>query len=288
MLRPRRSFLYVPATNERALEKVRSLPCDGIIFDLEDAILPEEKAAARESLRKAFKAGGYGARELLIRINRFDTRWTVDDRKLVAELNPDGVVLPKVESADEVRAAERELYNVGIGPDVRLWAMLETPQGVLRAEAIAGASPRLAGLIMGTNDLARELRVELTPDRTALLFSLSRCVLAARAHGLAVLDGVYGKIHDTEGFYAACEQGKMLGFDGKTLIHPSHIEPSNRAFAPQPAAVLHAEKIIKAWKEQEHKGVITVDGQMIEALHIAAAEQTLAIRDAIVIREGLK
>ncbi len=287
MLRPRRSMLYVPASNLRALEKARGLRCDGIIFDLEDAVLPQEKAAARLALRDAYKAGGYEGRELLIRINRHNTPWTMDDRKLVAELNPDGVVLPKVESAAEIVAAERTLYNDGISAHTRMWAMIETPKGVLHTEEIAQASPRLAGFIMGTNDLAREMQVELTPERTALLFALSRCVLAARSNNLAVLDGVYGNIRDELGFMTACVQGKMLGFDGKTLIHPSHIEGANRAFAPQPESVRQAEKIIAAWKTEEHKGVIVVDGQMIEELHVKAAEQLLVVRDAIVTREGM-
>ena len=283
---PLRSLLYVPACNARALEKARELPCDGLILDLEDAVLPEAKEEARHNLRAALKVGSYAPRTVLIRINRFDTPWNGPDKKLVAEVNPDGVVLPKVESADEVKSAERALFHAGVSDRTRIWAMIESSRGVLNAAAIAGSSPRLAGLIMGANDLANNLHVAITDDRLALLYSLSQVVVAARAHHLSVIDGVYGNLASEAGFAAACAQGVQLGFDGKTVIHPDTIAEANRAFAPSPEAIKFAEKVEEAWTTQQHKGVVVVDGQMIEDLHVRMAQRILRLHAAIAAREG--
>ncbi len=282
-LRPRRSVLYMPGANERALEKAKGLPADALILDLEDAVAPDAKAAARDRVCEAVASAGYGKREVTIRVNSLDTEWHDDDLRAAGQAGPAAVVIPKVNSAAEVAAVERALEQAGAPDHTMIWAMLETPEAVLRAEQIAAASARLTVLVLGTNDLAKELHAEMVPSRQPLLHGLSACLMAARAAGKVILDGVYNDISDAEGFEAECVQGRQLGFDGKTLIHPSQLEPCNRIFAPNEAEVEQARKIIAAFEEAEAagKGVVTVDGRMIENLHVANARRALAISEAV-------
>jgi citrate lyase subunit beta/citryl-CoA lyase len=282
-LRPRRSVLYMPGANERALEKAKGLPADALILDLEDAVAPDAKAAARDRVCEAVAAGGYGKREVTIRINGLETEWHTDDLRAAAQAGPAAVVAPKINSAAEVAAVERALEQAGAPDHTMIWAMLETPVAVLMAGEIAESSERLTALVMGTNDLAKELHGEIVPGRLPLLHGLSTCLMAARAAGKVILDGVYNDISDGQGFEAECIQGRQLGFDGKTLIHPSQLEPCNRVFAPSEAEVQQAQKIIAAFEEAEAagKGVVTVDGRMIENLHVANARRALAIAQAV-------
>lgn len=280
MGRLRRSLLYVPANNARALEKARTLPCDGIIFDLEDAVAPQDKPAARTSVLEALGAD-YGHRELVVRINALDSEWGEDDLRALMISRADAILLPKVNRPDDIIRAEHILLH-----NKPIWAMMETARSVVHAGAIAASSQQLQCMVMGLNDLAKELKVAQTPDRLALLYSLSACVVAARAYGRNVIDAVYGDIKDEAGFAASCQQGRALGFDGKTVIHPGQIEAANRVFAPQPEEVELAQKIIAAWDSAPNKGVITLDGRMIEALHVDEARQTLAAHAAIAAREN--
>ncbi len=282
-LRPRRSVLYMPGANERALEKAKGLPADALILDLEDAVAPDAKAAARDRVCEAAASGGYGKREVTIRVNALDTEWHGDDVRAAAAAGPAAVVVPKINSAAEVSVIERALEQAGAPDHTLIWAMLETPVAVLRADEIAASSERLAVLVMGTNDLAKELQAELVSGRQPLVHGLSTCLMAARAAGKVILDGVYNDITDADGFEAECLQGRQLGFDGKTLIHPSQLDPCNRLFAPNEAEIDLARRVIAAFEEGEAagKGVVTVDGRMIENLHVANARRTLAIADAI-------
>lgn len=281
--RPRRSVLYMPAANDRALEKARSLPTDAIIFDLEDAVAPDAKETAREKACAAVKDGGYGRRELTIRVNSMDTRWYEDDLRAAAAAGPDAVVVPKVSSAAEVHRIEAALEAAGAPDHTAIWAMVETPVAMLHAEEIAGAGERLTVLVMGTNDLAKELHARHVPGRGPLLTGLGLCLLAARATGTAIVDGVYNNVKDLEGFEAECRQGRQMGFDGKTLIHPGQVEPCNRAFSPGPAEVEEARTIVAVWEEAlaAGRGVATVNGRMIENLHVAEARRILDIQAAI-------
>lgn len=281
--RPRRSMLYMPGSNTRALEKAKDLAADALILDLEDAVSPDAKAAARDNVAAAVMAGGYGGRELIIRVNGLDTPWGRDDIAAAAKAQPHGILLPKVENADTVREAERLMDAAGAGPDVALWCMMETPRGVLRAESIAGATPRLAGFVMGTSDLVKDLHAHHTRERLPVLASLALCLLAARAEGLAILDGVYLDLNDEDGFAAACRQGLELGFDGKTLIHPKQLAAANEVFAPSPAEIEHSRKIITAYDaaRAEGKGVVLVDGKLVEELHVNNAKRLVALSDAI-------
>jgi citrate lyase subunit beta/citryl-CoA lyase len=280
---PRRSVLYMPGANTRALEKARTLPADALILDLEDAVAPDAKEQARENVCAAVAAGGYGRRELTIRANGIGTPWHEADLRAVAAAGPSAVVVPKISSADEVHAVERILESAGAPDHLRIWAMLETPQAVHHAVSIATASERLAVLVMGTNDLLKELRCQSVPGRAPLLWSLSACVAAARYAGKTILDGVYNAIDDAEGFAAECRQGAQFGFDGKTLIHPSQLDPANEAFAPSAAEVEHAHRVIAAFDEAvaAGKGVVTLDGRMIENLHVDNARRAIAMDDAI-------
>jgi citrate lyase subunit beta/citryl-CoA lyase len=282
-VRPRRSVLYMPGSNARALEKARTLPADGLILDLEDAVAPDAKAPARDQVAAAVKAGGYGEREIVIRVNGLDTPWGRDDMAAAAAAGPDAVLLPKVESARQVAEAAALLDRHGAPPATRLWCMMETPRGILRAAEIAEASPRLACLVMGTSDLVKDLHARHTPGRVPLLASLSLCLLAARAAGLAILDGVHLDLADEAGFAAACQQGVELGFDGKTLIHPGQIAPCNRIFAPSAAEVAEAAKIIAAFEAATAagKGVVLVDGRLVENLHVENARRVAALAAAI-------
>ncbi|MBX3184276.1 MAG: CoA ester lyase [Polyangiaceae bacterium] len=276
---PRRSVLYMPGSNSRALEKAKSLPADGLILDLEDATAPDKKEEARELVCQAVAAGGYGSRELLIRINGLDTAWGEADARAAAATPCHGILLPKVERPEEVVA----LAELTQASRAGLWCMLETPLGVLNAQAIASAHPRLQGFVMGTSDLTKDLYARHTPNRLPMLTSLSLCLLAARAHGLAILDGVHLDLNDEAGFRASCVQGLELGFDGKTLIHPKQIEPCNEVFAPDPGAVEEARRVIVAYEAAlaEGKNVCLVDGKLVENLHAAAARRLVSVADAI-------
>ena len=282
-LRPRRSVLYMPGSNARALEKAKSLPADALILDLEDAVAPDAKEAARAQVAAAVKVGGYAPREVIIRVNALASAWGHADLAAAATAGADGVLLPKVESADAVRQALAVLEAAGAPPDLALWCMLETPRGTLQAAAIAAASPRLGGLVMGTSDLAKELHAAHTPLRLPLLTALGLCLLAARAEGLAILDGVFLDLQDEAGFEAACRQGAELGFDGKTLIHPKQIAPANRTFAPDAAAVASARRIIEAHQAARARGqgVVLVDGRLVEELHVVEARRQVQLADAI-------
>nr|WP_268249818.1 CoA ester lyase [Streptomyces albospinus] len=282
-VRARRSVLYMPGANERALEKARTLPADALILDLEDAVAPDAKAEARERVAAAAASGAYGHREVTIRVNGPGTAWHADDLRAAAQAGPDAVVVPKVESAQTVRDVERALEAAGAPDRTAIWAMVETPRAMLDARAVAGASERLTVLVMGTNDLAKELHAEHVPGRAPLLTGLSLALLAARESGKAILDGVYNDVRDLTGFEAECVQGRQFGFDGKTLIHPSQVEPCNRVFAPAEADIARARKVIEAFElaEREGRGVVTVDGRMIENLHVEDARRVLALAAAV-------
>lgn len=279
--RPRRSVLYMPGSNTRALEKAKGLAADGLILDLEDAVAPDAKVEARKNVVDA--AGGYGGREVLIRVNGLNTPWGHDDIAAAATSAAHGILLPKVESADAVRMAEAIMVNAGARPDMAIWCMMETPLGILHAEEIAAATPRLGGFVMGTSDLAKDLHAEHTPMRLPFVTSLGLCMLAARAYGLAMLDGVYLNLSDDEGFKAHCAQGREFGFDGKTLIHPKTIDAANEAFAPSQAEVDWSRKIIDAHAAAtaEGKGVVVVDGKLVENLHVVNARRLVALADQI-------
>ncbi len=281
--RPRRSVLYMPGSNARALEKGRTLAADGLILDLEDAVAPDAKAQARENVVKALDEGGYGRREIQLRINSLDTPWGKEDAQAAARSKADAILIPKVESAAHVREVEAIMEQAGAPNSMTIWCMMETPLGVLHAQEIAKSSKRLAGFVMGTSDLAKDLRCAHTPMRLPLLTSLSLCLLAARAYGLSILDGVHLNLDDDEGFAASCVQGKELGFDGKTLIHPKTVAKANEVFAPSESDVAWARKIIAAHAEatSQGKGVVLVDGKLVENLHVVAAQRQVELADAI-------
>ena len=288
LLRPRRSALYMPGANERALEKAKGLAADALILDLEDAVAPDAKAEARERVCAAASSGEYGRREIAIRANGLDTEWHAGDVAAIAAAGPDAIVVPKIDSVDDVRSVEAALEAGGAPERTKIWAMLETPVAMLHAEAITGCSERLTVLVMGTNDLAKELRAERVPSRHPLLAGLGLCLLAARANGKVILDGVYNDIQDAEGFLAECRQGREMGFDGKTLIHPSQLDPCNEVFAPSADQVSEADEIIAAFDEaqREGRGVVTVNGRMIENLHVDEARRTIAQAAAIAERSN--
>jgi len=282
-VRPRRSVLYMPGANTRALEKARSLPADALIFDLEDAVAPDAKEAARANVVAAAQSKGYGKREIAIRCNGLSTPWGKADIAAIARSGADAVLVPKVETAAEVASVVAQLDAAGAPKSMAVWAMMETPKGILRADEVAGSHPRLTLFVMGTNDLVKDMRARHTPMRLPMVTALGLGMLAARAHGLTILDGVYNDIQDVEGFRAVCQQGLEMGFDGKTLIHPSQVEPCNEVFAPSAAELDMAGKIVTAFKsaQAEGKGVVTVDGRMIENLHVEQAERALALATAI-------
>jgi citrate lyase subunit beta/citryl-CoA lyase len=284
-VRLRRSVLFMPASNARALDKARTLPADALIFDLEDAVSPDAKPEARRMAVAAAHAGGYAPREVVIRVNALDTPWGRDDLAAAADSSADAILLPKVESAAAVREALSALDAAGAPAGLALWCMLETPRGVLRAEAIA-AGPRVAALVMGTSDLTKDLRARHTLDRLPLVTSLGLCVLAARAHGRAALDGVHLDLDDEAGFLAACRQAAAMGFDGKTLIHPRTIAGANEAFAPGPDEVARARRIIDAHADAvaRGRGVVVVDGRLVENLHVEEARRVVALAAAIAAR----
>jgi citrate lyase subunit beta / citryl-CoA lyase len=284
--RPRRSVLYMPGSNARALEKARGLDADALILDLEDAVAPDAKERARDQVCAALRAGGYGHREIAVRINGLDTPWGEKDLAAAAAAAPDAILVPKVESAAMLAEVERRLGGAGAPDSTALWCMLETPRGVLNAAEIARASARQAVWVMGTNDLAKDLHCLHTPQRLPLLASLSLCLLAARAAGLVVLDGVYNDLEDADGFAAACRQGLELGFDGKTLIHPGQIAACNASFSPDADEIERSRRIIAAFEvaRAEGRGVAVVDGRMVENLHVENARRVVALAEAIAAR----
>ncbi|MGO8866629.1 MAG: HpcH/HpaI aldolase/citrate lyase family protein [Alphaproteobacteria bacterium] len=278
--KPRRSVLYMPGSNARALEKARTLAADALILDLEDAVAPDAKASARAGIAAALAAGGYGGRELIVRVNALDTPWGSDDVAMVARSPAHAILLPKVERRVQVQEVEKRLEAAGAASSLAIWCMMETPLGMLHAEEIASSSARVGCLVMGTSDLAKDLHAAHTRERLPLLTSLGLCLLAARAFRLAILDGVHLDLADDEGFAASCRQGKELGFDGKTLIHPKTIAAANEIFAPSPAEVAWSRRIIAAHGEAG-KGVVVVDGKLIESLHVESAARLVALADAI-------
>jgi citrate lyase subunit beta / citryl-CoA lyase len=283
ILRPRRSLLYMPGSNPRALEKARGLPADGLIIDLEDAVAPDAKESARAIVAAALAQGGYGGREIVLRVNAIDTPWGHADFAAAATMPIDAVLLPKVESAERVRLTASLLDALGAPEKLRIWCMLETPLGILNAREIAAASPRLATLVLGTSDLTNDLHALATRDRLPLLASLSFAILAARAFGLAILDGVHLDLTDEAGLVASCRQGRELGFDGKTLIHPKQIAAANAGFAPTRQEIEWSRRVIAAHREASAagKGVVLVDGRLIENLHVENARRLVALADQI-------
>ncbi len=290
-VRPRRSVLYMPGSNARAIEKARELPADAIILDLEDAVAPEAKAMAREQIKKALEKGGFGDREVFVRINGLDTRWWVDDLHAVADVRPDAVLVPKISDPHQLQDLAARIVDMGTDPHIRVWAMMETPLAMINVGAIAAAAhdseTRLSGFVMGTNDLAKDTRARIVPGRAPMLPWLMTCVAAARAFGIDILDGVYNDLGNAEGFADECRQARDLGFDGKTLIHPRQIEACNDAFTPAPEEVEAARKIIAVFDlpENQGKGVVQIEGRMVERLHADMARRTVEIADAIARRE---
>jgi citrate lyase subunit beta / citryl-CoA lyase len=291
-IRPRRSVLYMPGSNARAIEKARTLPVDAVILDLEDSVAPDAKALARRQVLEALSAGGFGTREVIIRINGLDTPWWIDDVDVVAKSRPDAVLVPKVSAAKLLEDLADRLVDIGADHRIRVWAMMETPLAILNAGEIAAAAAdvetRLAAFVMGTNDLARETRARIIPGRAAMLPWLMTAIAAARAYGLEILDGVFNDLGDGEGFARECAQARDMGFDGKTLIHPSQIASCNAAFSPSEDEVAQARRIIAAFERPENrdKGVVALDGRMIERLHADMARRTLAIHEAIEARRA--
>lgn len=282
-IRPRRSALYMPGANARALDKARGLPADVLILDLEDAVAPDAKEQARTQVMAAVHEGGYGSRELVIRVNGLDTPWGHADLVAAATSGADAVLICKVDSAEGVRQADRVLRSAGAPESLRLWVMMETPRAMLAAGDIAGACARMECLVMGTSDLTKDLNALPTRDRLPMVTSLGLCMLAARAYGLTALDGVHVDLDDAEGLAASCRQGRELGFDGKTLIHPKQLAAANEAFAPSVEEVARARRIIAAHAEamEAGKGITLVDGKLIEALHVETARRVVALAEVV-------
>jgi citrate lyase subunit beta/citryl-CoA lyase len=291
MIRPRRSLLFMPGSNARALEKARTLPADGIILDLEDSVAPDKKLAARDQIAEAIAAGGFGRREVLIRINALDSPWWVDDIIMAGKARPDGIVVPKISSVEDLAAVAGRLDEGNPDRSIKVWAMIETARAVLHAEELAAASRdaamRLAGFVFGPNDISRETRIRMLPGRAAMLPMIIHCILATRLHGLQILDGPYSDFGDAAGFTEECAQGRDLGFDGKTLIHPGQIDACNAIFTPPQDEVIQARRIIAAFEQPENaaRGAIQLDGRMVERLHADMARRTIAMADAIAAME---
>ena len=287
MTRPRRSLLFMPGSNARALEKARTLAADGFILDLEDAVAPDAKSAARDQIAQAVAARGFGKREVLIRVNSLDSPWWLDDLNMAAKVRPDGILVPKVSTVADLTAIADRLRDIGADAAIQVWAMVETARAVLDVDQLAAQARnpdmRLAGFVFGPNDIARETRIRMVPGRATMLPMISQCVLAARAHGIEMLDGPYGDIGNQQGLVEECAQSVDLGFDGKTLIHPSHIEACNAAFTPPATDVAQARQILAAFElpENASRGAIQLDGKMVERLHAEMAQRTIAIADAI-------
>ena len=286
-LRPRRSVLYMPGSNARALEKAKTLAADALILDLEDAVAPDAKEMAREQVTAAVKAGGFGRRELVIRVNGAATPWGEADLIAAAKAGPDAILIPKASTPGDIMMAAKAIRDAGAPDRTRLWAMMETPVALLNADSIVRTAmdpnSRLAALVMGTNDIAKETRARLTPGRPSMLAYLSICVAAARAYGADIIDGVYNNFSDDAGFRAECEQGRDLGMDGKTLIHPNQVAICNEVFAPSEAEIAFSRKIIEVFDLPENsiKGALQIDGKMVERLHADMARRTVAIAEAI-------
>lgn len=287
-IRPRRSVLYMPATNARAMEKAKALKADVIIFDMEDSVSPEAKAEARDAACDAVRAGGYGMREVVIRVNELESEWGIDDIAAAAVSGADAILVPKIYHPDDIKEIVKIMKAAGAPDDMPLWLMMETPAAILRADAIAGAHENIECLVVGSNDLISELQAQHSSDRLAILTSLSMTVIAARTNGLMVLDSVYNDFSDADGFKAECEQGRILGFDGKTLIHPSQIDAANGAFAPDEDALSLAERQIEVFETAKAKGeaVAVLDGQMVEGLHVSEAYRLLALQEVIKVLEA--
>jgi len=285
--RPRRSVLYMPGSNARAIEKARTLPVDGVILDLEDAVAPDAKEQARKQVADAVKAGGFGSREVFIRVNGIDTPWHADDLDAAAHAAPDAILVPKISEVDQLERVGQRLLDMRIDLKTRIWAMIETPQAIFNINALAAeahdSESRLAGFVMGTNDLAKETRARLVPGRAPMMSWLMRCLLAAHAHGIDILDGVYNDLSDREGFEAECLQACDMGYDGKTLIHPNQIPACNAAFSPGADEVAMARKMIAAFDqpENQNKGAVQIEGRMVERLHAEMARRTVEIAEAI-------
>jgi len=285
--RPRRSVLYMPGSNARAIEKARSLPADGVILDLEDAVAPDAKEQARKQVIEAVKAGGFGSREVFIRINGIDTPWHADDLSAASQAAPDAILIPKVGRVDQLDLIGQRLLDMHTAHKTRVWAMIETPEAIFNIDALAAkardSESRLTGFVMGTNDLAKETRARLVPGRAPMLPWLATCVLAAHGHGIDILDGVYNDLGNAAGFEAECAQALDMGFDGKTLIHPNQIAPCNVIFSPGADEVAHARKLIAAFDlpENRDKGVVQVEGRMVERMHAEMARRTVEIAEAI-------
>jgi len=281
--RPRRSVLYMPGSNARALEKGRTLACDALILDLEDAVAPDAKDQAREQVVAALSAGGYGQREVIVRVNGLDTPWGYQDITAAATSGADAILLPKVEGPAIIHHVERIMETAGAPAGQSIWCMMETPLGILNAQDIGSASPRVGCFVMGTSDLAKDLHATHTRDRVPLQASLSHCLLVARAYGLGIVDGVHLDLSDDEGFAFSCQQGLEMGFDGKTLIHPKTIDKANDIFGPSADDVAWAQKIIAAFEAARAggKGVVVVDGKLVENLHVAEARRLVQLSNAI-------
>jgi citrate lyase subunit beta/citryl-CoA lyase len=287
MIRPRRSLLFMPGSNARALEKARNLHADVLILDLEDSVAPDAKALARDQIAQAIAARGFGKREVWIRSNSTDTSWFADDVAMAGKAKPNGILVPKVSTVEDLKAIGDRLSSVGADASIKVWAMIETARAVLDADKLAAASrdakTRLAGFVFGPNDIARETRIRMQPGRAAMIPMITHCILATRAHGLEILDGPYSDFSNVDGFAHECTQARDLGFDGKTLIHPGQIEACNAIFTPPGEEVTEARKIIAAFERPENasKGAIQLDGRMVERLHAEMAKRTIAIADAI-------
>lgn len=281
--RPRRSVLYMPGANVRALEKARTLACDAIIMDLEDSVSPDAKKQARINVANALKAGGYGKREVVVRVNALDTTWGYKDIVMAATSGAHAVLVPKTESAHAVRQVEHIMEESGAPETMEIWCMIETPRGVLRTELIASASNRVSCLVMGTSDLAKDLHAHHTRERIPMVMSLGHCLIVARAFGLSILDGVHLDLLDTEGFAQSCLQGVDFGFDGKTLIHPKTIAKANEIFGPSEAEVAWSKNIIAAFDLARKKGdgVVVIDGKLVENLHIVEARRVVKMAERI-------
>ena len=287
MTRPRRSLLFMPGSNPRALEKGRNLPADGLILDLEDSVAPDAKANAREQIAQTIAAKSFGKREILIRVNGLDTPWWGDDLAMARRAQPDGILVPKVSSVGDLRTIAERLDVIGADASIKVWAMIETARAVLHAEELAAASrdvnKRLAGFVFGPNDVSRETRIRMLPGRAAMMAMITHCILATRAYGLEILDGPYSDFSNPDGFAVECAQARDLGFDGKTLIHPGQIDACNAIFTPPADEVAEARRIIAAFEQPENaaRGAIQLNGKMVERLHADMARRTIAIADAI-------
>jgi citrate lyase subunit beta/citryl-CoA lyase len=281
----------MPGSNARAIEKARTLPVDGIILDLEDAVAPDAKQQARKHVMGAVKAGGFGSREVFIRVNGIDTEWHADDMQAAAHAGPDAILVPKISEVVQLERVGQRLLDMKADLKTRVWAMIETPQAIFNINSLAAeahdSETRLAGFVVGTNDLAKETRARLVPGRAPMLSWLAQCLLAAHAHGIDILDGVYNDLSDSKGFEAECIQARDMGFNGKTLIHPNQVEPCNKVFSPSPDEIAQARKLIAAFDlpESKDRGVVQIDGRMVERMHAEMARRTIAIADAIAARQ---